>query len=75
MIAKWTSSAATCLAEIGHGRLVGPDIERTTFEDLGRMLIDDYLVNQRKSLETAKGSLAALAKSFGNAEPGLALPG
>jgi hypothetical protein len=29
------------LAEMGAGRLVGPDAERTTFEDLAVMLLDD----------------------------------
>ena len=47
-------------AEMGTGRLVGPDIEQTTFEDLARMLVADYTVNERKSLETAQGSLKAL---------------
>jgi hypothetical protein len=54
-------------AEMGTGRLVGPDIERTTFEDLARMLVTDYTVNQRKSLETAQGSLKALRSVFGPA--------
>jgi integrase len=54
-------------AEMGTGRLVGPDIERTTFEDLARMLVADYTVNGRKSLETAQGSLKALRAVFGPA--------
>jgi integrase len=50
---------------MGTGRLIGPDIEKTTFEDLAQMLVADYTVNQRKSLETAQGSLKALRSVFG----------
>lgn len=53
------------LEEMGRGHLVGPDIEKTTFEDLARMLLDDYMINRRKSLRTAKTSLAALRDFFG----------
>lgn len=53
------------LEEMGRGRLVGPDMERTTFEDLARMLLDDYTINGRKSLRTAKNSLKALRDFFG----------
>jgi integrase len=55
------------LAEMGRGRLVGPGIERTTFEDLARILLDDYTVNQRKSIETASASVKALRVVFGPA--------
>lgn len=53
------------LEEMGRGRLVGPDMERTTFEDLARMLLDDYTINGRKSFRTAKNSLKALREFFG----------
>jgi len=46
------------LAEIGRGRLVGPDTERTTFEDLAAMLENDYRINGRRSLRRALQSLA-----------------
>ena len=52
------------LGEIGRGRLVGPDVERTTFEDLAKMLIDDYVVNGRKSLDRAQRSVAHLSGTF-----------
>jgi integrase len=55
----------TRLAEMGRGRLVGPAIERTTFEDLAGILLDDYAVNQRKSIETATASVKALRSVFG----------
>ncbi len=54
-------------AEMGTGRLIGPDMEKTTFEDLARMLVADYTVNARKSIETAQGSLKALRSVFGPA--------
>lgn len=34
---------------MGAGRLVGPDAERTTFEDLAAMLLTDYALNGRRS--------------------------
>ena len=37
------------LAEMGHGRLVGPQAERLTFGDLSRMVVEDYQINARKS--------------------------
>jgi hypothetical protein len=53
------------LGAAGLGKPVGPDLERTTFEDLARMLTSDYRVNNRKSLETAQGSVKALRGFFG----------
>jgi integrase len=55
------------LAEMGRGRLVGPDLERTTFDDLAKILLDDYRVNGRKSLRNAVGSLGTLRAVFGTA--------
>ncbi len=43
------------LGEMGKGRMIGPDAEKVTFEDLAKMLIDDYQVNQRKSLSLIAG--------------------
>jgi integrase len=53
------------LAEIGSGRLVGPQVERTTFEELAQMLVDDYRVNGRKSLDRARRSIHHLGAFFG----------
>ena len=53
------------LGAIGHGRPVGPQVERTSFEDLVRMLIDDYIVNERRSLDRAKLAAKHLAGFFG----------
>lgn len=52
------------LGEMGSGRLVGPDVERTTFEDLKQMLLDDYETNGRRSVARAKASLAQLEQVF-----------
>ncbi len=52
------------LAEMGTGRLVGPDAERTTFEDLAAMLLTDYSLNGRRSSERAKDGLAHLRAFF-----------
>ena len=38
-------------AEIAAGRPVGPDVEKTTFEDMALMLTTDYKANARKSLD------------------------
>jgi integrase len=51
-------------AEMGTGRLVGPDAERTTFEDLARMLEDDYAANGRRSLSRARLSIKHLRALF-----------
>jgi len=50
---------------MGLGRLVGPSVERTTFEDMATMLIDDYRVNERKSLDRAQLSIKHLRECFG----------
>ena len=39
------------LAELGAGRPVGPDVDRTTFEDLLAMLVDNYKTDGRRSLD------------------------
>lgn len=51
--------------EMGAGRLVGPDVERTTFEDMKAMLLTDYEVNGRKSLRQARSSVKHLQAFFG----------
>jgi integrase len=52
------------LAEIGQGRLVGPDVEKTTYEQLDQGLVDDYQMNGRKSLGRMKTALAHLRHFF-----------
>lgn len=53
------------LGEMGQGRLAGPRVERTTFEDLAGMLVDDYKANGRKSLDRAERSIEHLRVAFG----------
>jgi len=45
--------------------LVGPDFERVGFEDLAAMLVQDYRVNERKSLDRCERSVAHLREYFG----------
>lgn len=52
-------------AEIGAGRLIGPDAERVTFADLAAGLVNDYRVNGRRSLRRAQNSLDHLRAFFG----------
>lgn len=57
-------------AEMGQGRVIGPDVERTTFEDLAGMLLDDYAVNGRLSIQSVKRAVSHLRRFFG---PSLAM--
>lgn len=52
-------------AEIGTGRLIGPDAERVTFADLAAGLLNDYRVNGRRSLRRAQNSVDHLRAFFG----------
>jgi integrase len=53
------------LAEMGKGQLIGPDMEKLTFEDLATIIEQNYIVNQRRSLPRMKTSLSALRGFFG----------
>jgi integrase len=53
------------LADLGAGRPVGPDIERTTFDDLARILTDNYKANGRRSLNKLLIRLKHLRAFFG----------
>ena len=50
--------------EMGQGRLTGPVAERLTFEDLAAMLVEDYQVNGRKSLDRAQDAINRLRDFF-----------
>jgi integrase len=52
-----------CLTEIGKGRLIGPDAEKTTFDDLSQILRNDYEANER-SLDRVKSALSHLKEHF-----------
>jgi len=66
---KVESAAVTLLkkrhGEMDHGQLVGPQAARTTFEDMAAMLLDDYKVNGRKSLDRAELAVRHLREFFG----------
>src|SRR5262245_27761391 len=53
------------LGEMGRGGFVGPQVERTTFEDLAAMLADDYRLNARKSLDRMLAAVNHLRGFFG----------
>lgn len=52
------------MEEMGRGRLIGPDLEKTALQDLKRMHLDDYRVNSRKALDWAETSWAAVGGFF-----------
>ena len=53
------------LGEMGQGRLVGPQAERTTFAHLAKMIRDDYAINGHKSAKRLESSLLHLEGFFG----------
>jgi integrase len=63
-------SAATSLlrlreGEIGQGRIPALRAERTTFEELAGLFLQDYQINGRKTLQRARELAARLRKTFG----------
>jgi hypothetical protein len=53
------------LGEVAEGRrLVGRERERTTFDDLERLIVDDYRMRRRKSLDSVLQSFRALRRAF-----------
>lgn len=53
------------MEEMGRGRLVGPDAERVTLDDLARLLLDDYEANGRRSTKRAALAVRTLTGYFG----------
>lgn len=55
------------VAEVQSGRRhVGRELERTTFDDLARLIADDYRLARRKSLDSVMQSFRALRLTLGN---------
>jgi len=54
------------LAEIGQGKLVGPDAERLTYDDLKQMVLADYRIRGRKSILRVAKAFKQLDKFFGD---------
>lgn len=51
------------LGKVADGRrLVGRERERTTFDDLERLIVDDYRLRRRKSLDSVLQSFRALRR-------------
>src|SRR5215469_813586 len=55
------------MAEIGRGRLIGPNAEKTTYEDLEQMLRDHYRTNGLRSFARVEGALQHLRGFFSRA--------
>ena len=53
------------LAELGAGRRIGPEVDRTAFEDLLTILVDNYKANRRRSLDKLQSRLKHLKEFFG----------
>lgn len=51
--------------ELADGKPVGPDIERTTFEDMALMITNDYKANGRRSLNRVEDAIDHLRGYFG----------
>lgn len=54
------------LSEAAAGKPIGPQVQRTTFEDLVRMLLDNYRANERRSLRRVEGGAKHLREFFGD---------
>ena len=52
------------LGQIASGRFVGPDVERTTYEDIKDMALNHYRANGRKSLDRFEDAVAHLSQFF-----------
>ena len=53
------------IGEVANGHLIGPSEERLSFEDLAKMLIVDYEINGKRSLESVRLSVRHLREFFG----------
>lgn len=54
------------MSEMGRGQLVGPDAEKLTFEDMARMIEDDYEVQRRRSTKQLRSTIKRLRRFFGD---------
>ena len=54
------------LGKVAAGKPVGPQIEKTTFEDLATIITNEYAANERSSLKRLRQSLAHLRQFFGD---------
>src|SRR5207249_11933246 len=54
------------LGEAALGKPIGPDIEKTTFEAMAAMIVNDYRANGRRSLARLEDAIAHLCEFFGD---------
>jgi integrase len=52
------------IGEVATGQLIGPSEERVSFEDLAKMLITDYEINGKRSVDSARLSIRHLREFF-----------
>jgi len=52
--------------DMAAGRAGGPDIEKTTFDDLAKLILTDYEVNGRPSIKRLSFSISQLRNIFGD---------
>lgn len=55
------------ITEAAQGRLIAPQVEKTTFAELEQVLLDDYLANARRSMKRIRIALGHLRIFFGDA--------
>ena len=54
------------LGAVAQGKPVGPNVDKTSFEDLAQILLDDYRANSRRSLERVEAAINHLRGFFGD---------
>lgn len=52
------------LSALAQGRAAGPDVDRTTFDEMAAMVEDDFITNDRRSLKRVRGALKHLRAAF-----------
>jgi integrase len=52
------------IGEVANGQLIGPSEERFSFHDLTELLITDYEINGKRSIESVRLSIKHLRRSF-----------
>jgi hypothetical protein len=52
------------LYAVDQGQPAESDIQRTTFEDLARLIESDYTTNEKRSLRRLRGSIKLLSHAF-----------
>jgi hypothetical protein len=53
------------LGDVAAGTFIGPQRDRTTFEDLAQMVVDDYKANGKRSLDRIEDAINHLRITFG----------